>query len=159
MSSSQKTLGKTIVVNTLIQLCLCQKYFMFKLKMLISKICETLVSLSVWILVEITKTRSISVKNLLYCREIVQMSSLMSVKWGLFVTSVFPWARNLELVACVILPPCHRTGRVAWENGVKVVQMSLNLRYSPRAKRVWENQRFLYYYKVRFTLCIRLIYT
>lgn len=47
MSSSQKALGKTMVVNTLFQLCLCQKYFMFKLKMLIPKISETLASLSV----------------------------------------------------------------------------------------------------------------
>ena len=108
--------------------------------MLISKIFETLAGLSVWILVEITKPRSISIKNLLYCREIIQMSSLMSVKWGLFMTSVFAWARNLELFACVILRPCHRTGRVAWENDVKVVQMSSKLQYSPRAKRVWENK-------------------
>lgn len=70
-------------------------------KVLIPKVFETLASLSVWILVEITKPGSISAKNLLYCREIIQRSSLMSVLWGLFMTSVFAWARHVELVACV----------------------------------------------------------
>lgn len=107
------------------------------------------------ILAEITKTGSISVKNLLYCREIIQMSSLMSVKWGLFMTSAFAWARNLELVACGILRPCHLLPNMACENSVKVVQMSSKLQCSPKANREWEKQRCFYYYKVRFSLRIR----
>lgn len=99
MLSSQKTLRKTMVVKLLISYAFVKNILCWKV--LIPKVFETLASLSVWILVEITKPGSISAKNLLYCREIIQRSSLMSVKWGLFMTSVFAWARHVELVACV----------------------------------------------------------